>query len=139
MAHCRITGTCVLDLLTKQLVQHHESQQSACESHVHALLQHVGSDADVEANTKLKGLEEKLAAVGQNISSRVKVKELDTEEEEEEGGPERAPSSNQAFEQHRAKDGNGHAEPQSAGENGVETVVYCLPLQLCIACLCSFA
>lgn len=29
----------------------------------------------MEANTKLKGLEEKLAAVGQNISLRVKVKE----------------------------------------------------------------
>ena len=82
------------------------------------LLQHVGSDADVEANTKLKGLEEKLAAVGQNISSRVKVKELDTEEEEEEGGIAQVSSSHQAFGQHRATDGNGHAEIQAAGENG---------------------
>ena len=43
----------------------------------------------MEANTKLKGLEEKLAAVGQNISLRVKVKEqedaddLDEEEQEQ--------------------------------------------------------
>lgn len=48
------------------------------------MLQHVGSDADVEANTKLKGLEEKLAAVGQNISLRVKVKESDIDGEEDE-------------------------------------------------------
>lgn len=48
------------------------------------MLQHVGSDADVEANTKLKGLEEKLAAVGQNISLRVKVKESDINGEEDE-------------------------------------------------------
>ena len=46
-------------------------------------LQHVGSDADVEANTKLKGLEEKLAAVGQNISMRVKVKESEGADDEE--------------------------------------------------------
>ena len=120
-------GTC--PSASAQLVQNHESPQRACELRVHALLQHVGSDADVEANTKLKGLEEKLAAVGQNISSRVKVKELDTEDEEDEGGPERAPSSNQGFGQHRAADGNGHAESQTTGENGVTP--------LCIAWLCS--
>ena len=74
----------------------------------------MGSDADVEANTKLKGLEEKLAAVGQNISSRVKVKELDPEEEEEEGATEQASGDDQAFGQHRATDGI--AEPQTAGE-----------------------
>ena len=90
----------------------------------------MGSDADVEANTKLKGLEEKLAAVGQNISSRVKVKELDTEEEEEAGGIEQAPGRHQAFGQHGATGGNGHAEIQVAHENGATL--------LCTAQLCSF-
>ena len=68
--------------------------------------QHVGSDADVEANTKLKGLEEKLAAVGQNISSRVKVKEHDTEDEDEEEGTQQF-EGEQGFGQLRLADGNG--------------------------------
>ena len=111
------------------LQHHHGPQQSACASHVHALPQHVGSDADVEANTKLKGLEEKLAAVGQNISSRVKVKELDTEEEEEESATEQAPGGLQAFEEQRSNNGNGHAEPQTAGENDVKL--------FCVVWLCG--
>ena len=76
------------------------------------MLQHVGSDADVEANTKLKGLEEKLAAVGQNISLRVKVKENDMEDEEDEealNGEE-----GQMLKQHRLPQGNG--EIPTAGE-----------------------
>ncbi len=68
----------------------------------------MGSDADVEANTKLKGLEEKLAAVGQNISLRVKVKEsdVDDEEEDEEEGVSHD-GGGQVLEQHRVAEGNG--------------------------------
>lgn len=116
------------------LLQHHESWLGACGSHGPALLQHVGSDADVEANTKLKGLEEKLAAVGQNISSRVKVKELDNEDEEEEGGSEQVSGSDQAFEQHRAVNGNDDARPPTAGNSSVSVVPYQLALHLCTGC-----
>jgi hypothetical protein len=89
------------------------------------VLQHVGSDADVEANTKLKGLEEKLAAVGQNISLRVKVKENDMEDEEDEevlDGEE-----GQMLQQHRLPQGNG--ELSTAGEIAF-TVYECVYLGL---------
>ncbi len=76
------------------------------------MLQHVGSDADVEANTKLKGLEEKLAAVGQNISLRVKVKENDMEDEEDEEALDG--EEGQMLKQHRLPQGNG--ELSTAGE-----------------------
>ena len=76
----------------------------------------MGSDADVEANTKLKGLEEKLAAVGQNISSRVKVKELADEDEDEEGAIGQGEGGEQAFRQQRVADGNGDAQPRTTGE-----------------------
>lgn len=76
------------------------------------VLQHVGSDADVEANTKLKGLEEKLAAVGQNISLRVKVKENDMEDEEDEEALNG--EDGQMLKQHRLPQGNG--ELGTAGE-----------------------
>lgn len=76
-------------------------------THSCGCVQHVGSDADVEANTKLKGLEEKLAAVGQNISSRVKVKEHDTEDEEDEEGLQQHEGDERAFGQHRTAQGNG--------------------------------
>ena len=80
------------------------------------VLQHVGSDADVEANTKLKGLEEKLATVGQNISSRVKVKEVETEDEDEEGGLQQADNGENAFGHLRVVEGNGDV-PHAAGRN----------------------
>jgi len=76
------------------------------------VLQHVGSDADVEANTKLKGLEEKLAAVGQNISLRVKVKENDMEDEEDEEALDG--EEGQMLKQHRLPQGNG--ELSTAGK-----------------------
>ncbi|KAL0025034.1 hypothetical protein WJX79_001148 [Trebouxia sp. C0005] len=78
---------------------------------------HVGSDADVEANTKLKGLEEKLAAVGQNISLRVKVKENDMEDEEDEealNGEE-----GQMLKQHRLPQGNGEITTAGMGSDGM--------------------
>ena len=68
-------------------------------------LQHVGSDADVEANTKLKGLEEKLAAVGQNISMRVKVKESEGDEEEYDEGVQHNGEGDYESEHRRASDG----------------------------------
>lgn len=67
---------------------------------------HVGSDADVEANTKLKGLEEKLAAVGQNISLRVKVKEQ--EEYEDANGEE---EQQHELDQYRGPHDNGGVMP----------------------------
>lgn len=70
----------------------------------------MGSDADVEANTKLKGLEEKLAAVGQNISLRVKVKEQ--EEYEDANGEEEQPHE---LDQYRGPHDNGGVMP-SYGE-----------------------
>lgn len=85
------------------------------------MLQHVGSDADVEANTKLKGLEEKLAAVGQNISSRVKVKELDNEDEE---GSEQVSGSDQAYGQHRAVNGSDDARPPTAGKHYCDSELF---------------
>lgn len=91
------------------------------------VLQHVGSDADVEANTKLKGLEEKLAAVGQNISSRVKVKEVETEDEDELGAVRQADSSAHAFGQLRVAEGNGDV-PHAAGENFCNSVSDTVPL-----------
>ena len=82
------------------------------------MLQHVGSDADVEANTKLKGLEEKLAAVGQNISLRVKVKENDMEDEEDDEALDG--EEGQMLKQHRPPQGNG--ELSAAGE--IASTVY---------------
>lgn len=88
------------------------------------VVQHVGSDADVEANTKLKGLEEKLAAVGQNISLRVKVKEqedadqLDGEEEQEQ---------QLELDQHRVPQDNGRMVP-SQGDFSAWVLI--LPVQL---------
>lgn len=94
----------------------------------------MGSDADVEANTKLKGLEEKLAAVGQNISSRVKVKELDNEDEEEEGGTEQVSGADQAFGQHRTVNGNDEARPPTAGNCTATVFPFYLALQPCTGC-----
>ena len=74
------------------------------------MLQHVGSDADVEANTKLKGLEEKLAQVGQNISlraSKVKQAEVDGEEEDE-GLQQDEQLPPQSLQQLRLAEGNGN-------------------------------
>ncbi|DBA95857.1 hypothetical protein WJX77_002715 [Trebouxia sp. C0004] len=74
---------------------------------------HVGSDADVEANTKLKGLEEKLAAVGQNISLRVKVKENDMEDEEDEEALDS--EEGQMQKQNRLPQGNGELSTAGMG------------------------
>lgn len=98
------------------------------------VLQHVGSDADVEANTKLKGLEEKLAAVGQNISSRVKVKEVETEDEEEEGALQQAEGGEHAFGKLRLAEGNGDV-PHAAGRKSCNNVNCVL---LGFTCMYSF-
>ncbi len=96
------------------------------------MLQHVGSDADVEANTKLKGLEEKLAAVGQNISLRVKVKENDMEDEEDDEALDG--EEGQMLKQHRLPQGNGEL---SAGEIALTvylTYVPCLAGLILMKC-----
>ena len=70
----------------------------------------MGSDADVEANTKLKGLEEKLAQVGQNIrlrASKVKQAEVDGEEEDE-GLQQDEQLQPQSMQQLRLAEGNGN-------------------------------
>lgn len=87
------------------------------------MLQHVGSDADVEANTKLKGLEEKLAAVGQNISLRVKVKENDMEDEEDEDPLDS--EEGQMLKQHRLPQGNGQLS--TAGETPLTVYLTYVP------------
>lgn len=76
-------------------------------------MQHVGSDADVEANFKLKGLEEKLAAVGQNISLRVKVKDQDPAEEDGRED-EQQQQQHQELDHHRVPQDNGTV-PQNQG------------------------
>ena len=71
-------------------------------------VQHVGSDADVEANTKLKGLEEKLAQVGQNISLRAsKVKQTDINGEEDEEGLQPDGEAEYGMQNLRVTEGNG--------------------------------
>lgn len=72
------------------------------------VMQHVGSDADVEANTKLKGLEEKLAQVGQNISLRAsKVKQADMDGQEEDEGLQADGTPQHELQQLRMTEGNG--------------------------------
>ena len=98
--------------------------QQSFDQLLHLVIQHVGSDADVEANTKLKGLEEKLAAVGQNISLRVKVKESEDEDEEEEQIQHNGEDA-QLSEQYRVPQNNGDlplAGTAAATRHGVLTM-----------------
>ena len=78
------------------------------------MLQHVGSDADVEANTKLKGLEEKLAQVGQNISLRAsKVKQTNINGEEDEEGLQPDGDAEYGMQHLRLTEGNGDLQPNA--------------------------